>query len=178
MQTMLSLQAVFKEGLFLCLNLIGLIPIIDCCIERKRSVLIWLKIKILTFFSLSNLCRANYRKYWKQFVLGPQSGASSCVPENNEGTLYYQPSISSTNGIHYAKRASITQSATMIKFKNFFFLARSIPTFLKYKLTKFHFYTMKGSSFFPHSKSINFRPPLIHDVLAAWLPKRTKNSLE
>ena len=37
---MLSLRAVFKEGLFLCLNLIGFIPIIDCCIERKRGVLI------------------------------------------------------------------------------------------------------------------------------------------
>ena len=60
----------------------------------------------------------------------------------------------------------------------FFLFARSIPTFLKYKLTKFHFYTMKGSSFFSHSKSINFRPPLNRDVPAAWLPKRTKSSRE
>lgn len=50
----------------------------------------------------------------KIFVLGPQNGASSCAPENNEGTLYHQPSISSTNGIHYAKRASITYTLSRI----------------------------------------------------------------
>ena len=58
---MLSLQAVFKEWLFLCFNLIGFIPIVDCVIERKRGVIEDLNFDF--FFSLSNLCGANYAKY-------------------------------------------------------------------------------------------------------------------
>ena len=69
-------------------------------------------------------------------------------------------------------------SLCIFQFHNFFCSPDQYLPSWNISWPSFIFIRWREVLFFSHSKSINFRPPLNRDVLAAWLPKRTKNSRE